>query len=88
MNGLELYDTTTFNDVIEALDTGKTIYLFTGYMYVFITSFNLFIDNNSHIITLNFNGDSLIVYPSEGYDVSDLYTPSNINFRENAGSAT
>ena len=83
---LELYDTTIFNKTLEALDTGKLVYLNyeSADGYVIITSFGLIIEDNIHKIFLD--GLNLavriILYPSEGYNVSDLYTPTNITFSE------
>ena len=87
---LELYDTTIFNGVVEALDTGKIIYLYNETMvyYQVICSFGLAIIDNSHCISLGtVDGGLLNIYPSEGYNVSDLYTPTNIAFSEVAGLA-
>ena len=82
-NALELYDTTIFNDTLEALDTGKAIYLFDEDGYAFITGFTLTIADNFHFISLFIlNGNILTIYPSEGYNISDLYTPTNIVFSE------
>ena len=86
---LELYDTTVFNETLEALDTGKTVYLYYEMtaLYCSITSFGLAIVDNSHLIYLKTDeGAKLTIYPFEGYNVSDLYTPTNLIISEDDSS--
>lgn len=72
------YDTTLFNQVLEALDTGKTIYFKMIDTYHTITNFT-YIQNNGDCLffTLN-NGDTYEICPSSGYTSSQLYVPTNI----------
>lgn len=92
---MEIHDTTIFNEVLEALDTGKTIYVLDSYeydsiappMYVTVTGFCCYIASEAPpIITLYFTlYDSTLaidIEPSINYSNNDLYVPTNIAISE------
>ena len=76
----QIHDTTIFNNTLEALDTGKIVYILGYYgWYSIITDF--IIINSDGILSIEFNdnsGSGFVIYPSEGYNASDLYTPTNL----------
>lgn len=73
------YDTTLFNQVLEALDTGKTIYFkMIDNNYYTIENFAYLLNNGDYLLFSLTNGSSYSIYPSSGYTSSQLYTPVNI----------
>ena len=78
---MQLFSTTIFNELLQAIDTGMTIYGYDseyGY-YSPLNSFSL-LDEDGIYLSLFFgnNGTAYNLYPSDGYSESDLYTPTNI----------
>ena len=83
---LTVLNTVIFNDLFEALDTGITVYLYEDVedtTYYMITSFYIYYPNNgSPIITIITGYGIFNIKPSNGYSLSDLYTPTNIIISE------
>lgn len=88
---MEIHDTTIFNEVLEALDTGKTIYVFRSYdddsispsMYFTVGSFCCYISSGAPpIITLFCTLVTIDIEPSINYSNNDLYVPTNIAISE------
>jgi len=82
---LEIHDTTIFNNILEALDTGKIVYIFGNGGsdgYDVITGFIIINSDESLSIELYTIGSSFVIYPSEGYNASNLYIPTNLTISE------
>lgn len=78
---LTVFNTVIFNDLFEALDTGITVYLYEDtddYKYYMIKSFSIWYSNNDPMIYVSTDYDAFSIKPSNGYSLSDLYTPTNI----------
>lgn len=80
----QIHDTTIFNNTLEALDTGKIVYLLIDDGYNIITSFIIVNSNGSLLIECYTNDHHFVIYPSEGYNTSDLYTPINLTILEDS----
>lgn len=84
MNYYELYDTETYNNVLKTFDTGGSIFGFI-HEYDFERYINIvinpsYIDNGGYFLYFfNINDNSFyIIFPSNEYDINDLYIPQNI----------
>lgn len=76
-----LHDTETFNNLLRALDSGMTVYVYDGWGYSVVMSFSIMNEYDGLCISLHY-GDSCYIYPSYDYDNDDLYTPTNISVPE------
>lgn len=80
-----LSDTTIFNDLLKALDTGMAVYMKVGTLnYISLSKFAYVLNNDVPTISIYFYNltDSYSVIPSEGYSNSDLYIPTNFILSE------
>jgi len=80
-----LSDTTIFNDLLKALDTGMAVYMKVDTLdYISLSEFAYVLNNNIPTISIYFYNfaDSYSVIPSEGYSDSDLYIPTNFILSE------
>lgn len=59
-NGEEIYNTTLYNSLLQALDTGKIIYIYSGF-YIILVNFAYYNSPSIYISSLGVK-----IHPSEG----------------------
>ncbi len=80
-----LSNTTTFNNLLKALDTGMVVYIKDGNnIYNPLGGFGYVLKNNIPTIAMGFYNlsDRYEIMPSEVYSDSDLYIPTNFILSE------
>ena len=81
----EISNTTAYNNLLRALDSGKVVYVYNSTYGTYRPLKEFTVGNSNgdfYIFITDTNNNTYSIFPSDGYSSSDLYTPTNFIFFE------